>query len=389
MKIIYIANIRFPTERAHGLQVAYMCRYFADLGIELELWVPARRNHLKADPFSYYGLKENFAVRRFWCLDLLFLSPFIPKIFFHLATKTFARSVYFALKKTHYDVIYSRDWLMARELLSRDLPVFWEVHTLPEKFSEADWQILQKSAGLIAISRSLKNQLVLHGIPEDKVIVAPDGVDLEPFANLPSQIEARKELGLPLDRKIIMYTGHLYEWKGASTLLCTAAFEGFRDRVVLVFIGGMEKDVRKFRRKSGIGPNVLILGHKPHAEIPRYLRAADILVLPNSGTTEISRRHTSPLKLFEYLASGKPIIASDLPSLREILDENSAIFFVADDSESLRDAILKALHNPELCAKMTRHNWDKVQEFTWDKRAKRILDFAAKHHGAFSHHSRS
>ena len=119
------------------------------------------------------------------------------------------------------------------------------------------------------------------------------------------------------------------------------------------------------------------MGYKPHAEIPYWLKAADILVLPNTEKDHFSEYYTSPLKMFEYMASKRPIAASDLPSIRDILNEENAIFFEPDNAESLASAINQLLEDEVFAKKITHQAHQDVQKYTWDNRAKEILDLIA------------
>jgi glycosyltransferase involved in cell wall biosynthesis len=112
--------------------------------------------------------------------------------------------------------------------------------------------------------------------------------------------------------------------------------------------------------------------------MPIFQKSADILVIPNSGKEDISRLYTSPMKLFEYMASGVPVVASDLPSIREILSENNSVLFIPDDANSLADAIKKILGNPALADKISKQALSDVQKYTWNNRAKEIISFITK-----------
>lgn len=107
----------------------------------------------------------------------------------------------------------------------------------------------------------------------------------------------------------------------------------------------------------------------------KFLKAADILVLPNVPTSEESVKYTSPVKLFEYMASGVPIIASDLPSIREILNEQNAILVRADDPAALAEDINKVLQDNELSNSISKQALIDVKDHTWENRAQKIIDF--------------
>ena len=116
-----------------------------------------------------------------------------------------------------------------------------------------------------------------------------------------------------------------------------------------------------------------LLPHRPHAEMPKLLASASVLVLPTSAKYPIGREQTSPIKAFEYLAAGKPIVVADVPSSREVFDEKTAIFFKPDDPEDCARAIrtVLALDPREMVAAQAVL----VASRTWKNRALKILNF--------------
>lgn len=365
--IYYIANVRLPTEKAHGIQIMKMCEAFAVLGNEVELVTPWRFNPIKKDPFEYYGVKKIFKINKLPSLDLVCCG----KIGFFIQTITFLISARFFLLFNKYDVLYTRE--QAAGLFFKKFIL--EIHYLPQKiifFHKIFWK---KAAGLVVLTKFLKKRLVEEGISEHKILVAPDGVDVEKFKIQSSKLKTREELNLPQDKKIILYTGHLYKWKGVDTLLQAA--RQFSNEFLFVFVGGTEKDIKnfKFQISNYELQNTLVVGHRPHQEIPYWLKAADVLVLPNSTKEKISQFYTSPLKLFEYMASGVPIVTSDLPSIREILNEKNALLVAPDNPQSLADGIIKVLKNPDFSDKISKQAYLTVQNYTWQKRAEKILEF--------------
>jgi len=370
VKIVYIANARIPTEKAHGIQIMKMCEAFSLAGLEVKLVAPWRFNKIKESPFDYYEIKRNFKIRKLPSLDLIPLG--LPKIGFWIQSLNFAKSVFFYLLFTKEKNIYTRDILPLFFLSFFRKNLVYEAHTFSTHFSLYRG-FFQRVKAVVVINQQLKNLFAEKGVPIDKILVAPDGVDLREFNLKESQEECRQRLNLPLDKKIVVYTGHFYEWKGAQILADAARF--FEKNVLFVFVGGTKKDERRFKDNNRNLKNILILGHQPHSEIPYYLKAADVLVLPNSAREKISRYYTSPIKMFEYMASQKPIVASDIPSVREILSEKSAILVRPDSPQDLAKGIEKALKSPNFSARISARAYQDVQEYTWQKRTESIIDF--------------
>jgi len=367
-KLIYIANIRLPTEKAHGIQIMEMCNAFADQGLEVELIVPNRTNPIKEDPFVYHDVKRNFLIRRLPTWDLVRFG----KIGFLIQMFSFSESVaWFALFKKG-TLFYTRDEVIAVYLKLLGKRVMWEAHQ-GQKNIAIRLLILLK-VKMVTITEALKDLYVSMGAQKELFLVAPDAVDLEQFSIPQTKIEARTRLGFVADDKIVLYTGHLYSWKGADTL--AQAGRLLQNGAGLYFLGGTEKDIVSFKEKYAEIKSVHILGRKPHHEMPMYMRAADILTIPNSAKEDISRFYTSPMKLFEYMASGTPIIASNLPSLREVLDDSRAYFFMPDDPENLAHAIDMVFNNYEEAKTKASKALELAGEYSWEKRARGILNFS-------------
>jgi glycosyltransferase involved in cell wall biosynthesis len=140
------------------------------------------------------------------------------------------------------------------------------------------------------------------------------------------------------------------------------------------FVGGNPKSVLEYKAKF-TSPNLHFLGYRPHKEIPIWQKSADCLVIPNTAKEDISKYYTSPMKLFEYMASGVPIVASSIPSIMEIVSEKEVTFFEPDNKESLKDKIVRVLQDIEGMRELTTNARNKVQNYTWEKRAKKIIKF--------------
>ncbi|TSC96014.1 MAG: group 1 glycosyl transferase [Parcubacteria group bacterium Athens1014_10] len=427
MKIIYLADIRIPTEKAHGIQIMKMCEALRDANIprtfskneylsekisgsgslsasfrqkayffiekmrgkrihtndtnkiEIELIVPKRFNFIKEDPFEYYSVKKIFKIKKIFCFDLTFFGPVLKSFAFRWSSFWFGFFSSWHAIFHQADIIYSRDFPPMFFLSFFKNNLVYEMHTFSRNpfFYKI---IFTKTKKIIVITHKIKEFLIKEGVEKNKILVAPDGVDLKEFEIQATREECRKKLNLPLDKKIILYTGHLFEWKGAAVLLEAARkFEILnpKSETLFVFVGGTEKDINNFKLQIANLKlnNILMIGHRPHIEIPYWLKAADVLILPNSAKEKISQFYTSPMKMFEYMASQKPIIASELPSIKEVLNENNAILVESDNFKALARGIEKALKDNELSDKISQRAYSDVQDYTWQKRAENILNF--------------
>lgn len=375
MKIIYINNSRLPTERAHGYQIGKMCEAFAAAGAEVELWYPARQSQIKEDVFNYYDLKPIFRTVEIKSFDWLRFHEYLGKPSFWLHSLFFFVRLFFK-KVDSAAIIYTRNIEISWLFNLKKHKVVYESHCWPESKAGLFKYFANSNEKVIAITAALKKLYLADGFKANKVLLAPDGVDLAEFGSRLAKAEARQKAGLPLNKKIAVYAGHLYEWKGAQILADAAGLLG--SEVLVVFVGGTPWDLKKFKNKNSALENILITGHVKHSLVPFYLRAADVLVLPNLGREKISSAYTSPLKLFEYMASERPIVASDLPSLREVLNENNSLLVEPGRAESLAGGIKRVLSDPELGGKIAARAGEDARKYSWEKRAERIMEFIAE-----------
>ncbi len=372
MKLIYIANARIPTEKAHGIQIIKMCEAFANADVNVDLILPTRKNNdfKDADVYTYYNVKNNFTITKIKTPDPTFLFKFPSGTYIKIQTLLFIKSLnrYLRQQKLKDTILYTRDQYLLPLLFKFSDKVVWEAHDLPGKKERyvSFWSSCYK---IITITKSLKADLITLGVDENKILTAPDGVDLNQFSQAKG---SREELGLPLNKKLILYSGHLFDWKGAHILAKAADF--FSDDFQIAFLGGTDEEIKKFKEEYQ-KKNIKVIGRVRQDEVPKYLSVADVLVLPNSANKKISTNYTSPLKLFEYLASGRPIVASALPSIKEILNANNSILVEPDNPHTLATGIKKILEDKELGKKISGQALEDVKQYSWDKRVKNILDF--------------
>ncbi len=377
MKLIYLANVRIPTEKAHGLQIMKMGEAFKKQEVDIELVVAKRINYQleHVDPFYYYGIETKFPLRKIWLIDLVASNLSSRKLFVLIQNTSFAFSALFYLFGKKFDLIYSRDEFSLFFLSFFKKNLVLELHTFPRSKLSIYKFLFKRIKKIVVITNQLKKLVMSLGIEEDKIVVSPDGVDLKQFQVEDSKDKCRERLNLPLDKKIILYTGHLFDWKGVYVLAQSSQY--LASDCLIVFVGGMEYDrkkVKKFIEEKKL-KNILLVNHQPPQKIPYYLKAADVLVLPNSGKKAISVHYTSPIKMFEYMAARKPIVASDLPSIREVLNPANSILVAPDVALELADGIKKALSDTNFVQTIVSRAFKDVQKYSWENRARNILKF--------------
>ncbi len=375
--LMYVSNGNLPSKMAHTIQVAKMGQALAQKLENFELVtggdISSTLKGMDADFFSWYGLHHKFKLVRL-PIHLKVNYPFPPdyqcQTFFKLAV------LYACLKSP--SLVYTRDSRTAELLLSIGIPILYEQHH-PMTANSADRLLLgnKNLIGFVTISPQLGETYVEYGLSSKKLLIAHSAVDPTNFLPYQSKESARQKLSLQQYEKIVLYSGHLYDYKGVPTILETALV---MPEYTFILVGGWESDVLRVKETCSHKNihNVCTVGHVPQSELAAYLYAADVLLLPTSSSWE-QAQSTSPLKLFEYMSVKRPIVASALPNIMTILrnGENS-LLAVPDEPESFRSAIEKLFFNPTLVAYITENAFQKVQNFTWDNRAENILNFAIK-----------
>lgn len=361
-KLFYIANVRLPTEKAHGMQIMKSCEALARAGLHVELAVPRRKNPMEADPFLYYSVERNFIITSLPVIDTVKfgrLGFLLELLSFLIAARLYLRG-----KK---GVLYTREEAVGLFFKTFAL----ETHIFPHHVGFFRRAIFRQASAHFVLTSFIKKKFIEMGISENRICIAPDAVDLRLFDLPLSKAAARESLRLPSEKKIILYAGSffLYDWKGVDTFL--EASGEFNENSLFVLVGGNEREVKEAKAKWGRS-NMLFLGYQPPRSIPAYLKAADVLVIPNKKGSTASEHYTSPLKLFEYMASGRPIVASRLPSLEEVVSEKEVLFFEPNDPNDLARAIRRVLDDETFTESLAQNARKKVEAFTWDARMQNV-----------------
>lgn len=371
MNIFYVSFVRFPNEKAHGKQIKEVCNAMAAAAdTALVLVIPTRATEITDAEF---GLDARISVVRIPTIDFAsfkkinyFTWCVSVSIFAFLAGFYVVWQVLIGKKP----VVITREYFCALIPSIFRIPTVWETHRGQWNKSIALAARLQ--VHFFVISKGLRDLYVDKGIDASQITLLPDGVDLRRYQNLPSREQARLELKIDNQKLIAIYNGHLEAWKGIDTLAAAAVQLPANSEVI--FMGGTDEAIKTFRLQHSDNKIISIIGRRDDDVRPVFLRAADALIIPNSAQNEISVKYTSPLKLFGYMATGVPIVASDLPSIREILSEEEAFFAEPDNPASFAKMVTYIKNNPKEAARRAANAQALVGQYSWDVRAQKSID---------------
>lgn len=382
-KLVYLSNARVPSEKANTKQSMSQCEALGKL-LNVEFWHPIRRSALAVpDVYDFYGVTHTFALRPLWCIDNESLRRVSARAAFFLQASTFliACSIR-AMQAPRGTVVYSRnpfDLVIALMLrfLRRDTSFFFEDHDgVLRRFAALKKLFLRQVDGIVVTTTLHAKALTEAGVSAAKIVTCPNAVRL---SSLEAGVAHRREAPFH-----IVYAGNLFPWKGVFVLADAAAH--LPENYQVVFIGGSpetEQPFKQYLAETGRTDRVVVRGYVPPREVPRALAAADVLVLPNSATRDVSATYTSPLKLFEYMAAGRPIVASDVAAVRDVLvHECNALLVPPDDARALAEGIRRVCEDSSLGAKLAAQARRDVEGRTWDNRAAHIAQFITRHRRA-------
>jgi glycosyltransferase involved in cell wall biosynthesis len=370
VKILYLSPGNLPSLWAHTFQVARMAEALAQLA-EVELVtartvLPSRVN--RVDLRDWYALGERLRIVR-----LPVHLRWRGACFTHEFCARFDRAAVWYARVRRSDLVYARSVGAGVRCAALGLPTVVESHMPPDHpaFGVLRGAFTHSALiGAVTVTPALRDAWVRAGIPAERIRVSPDAVDLGRFAGAPSAAAARTAIGLPREGPLAVYCGHLYEEKGAPVLVDAARR---LSKVALHVVGGWPEDVARLRERARGCESVRFAGFVASSQVPLHLAAADVLVLPNSGRFPQALT-TSPLKLFEYMAARRPIVATRIPAFAGLLRHGENAWLVAPDSpEALADGIERVLASPSLAEQLSEQAWCDVQQYTWKRRAAEIL----------------
>jgi glycosyltransferase involved in cell wall biosynthesis len=370
MKIGCITTSIIPSKTANSIQAVKVCHALKQCGQDVHLWVPEFQRADWQEIASIYGISDRFEIT--WI-------PFDQRLKqYDFSYKAVNQAIDWGA-----DVIYT--WALQAAFLGNMLrkPIAMEFHDFPMGFMGPKlFRMLMRlpAEKLImtttrALAEGIEQRYRISFDPDD-LQIAPNGTDPERYDGLPSPAMSRKNLGLP-SGFTVGYTGHFYPGRGMDLLTAIAKA---LPRINFLWVGGMDKHIAPWKETlaSQDIQNVTITGFIPNSQLPQYQAAADILVMPYAQKIEGSSGGNiapviNPMKMFDYLSAGRPIIASNIPVFHEVLNSNLAVFCDPDDAEAWSSAIEMLSKDRLLRQSMRVAALDTAEKYSWKNRATRSI----------------
>ena len=369
MKLVYISDSIIPSRSANSIHVMKMCQAFALNGHKVILLAPEIKGFQEKgvkDVFSYYNVGRCFHIQKIPCMNI-YGRPLFYGLF----------QAPFFLFKFKPDMVYGRSVFGCFSSAFMGFPTIYEAHA-PMSYELGITQWFQKKLfktrnffKLVVISNALKQmyQKTL-AVKNINIFVAHDGADV------PDKSLIEKNWPGRADALQVGYVGHLYQGRGIELIFEVAKKNSDVD---FHLMGGTSDDICFWNCRNQL-KNMFIHGFIPPGKVAKYRNRCDILLAPYQEECAVSggRGNTaafmSPLKIFEYMSSGKSIIASDLPVLREVLGQNNSMLVAPDNVGAWSQAIFR-LKESKIRKQISDNAYhDFVNNYTWKKRAQRVLE---------------
>ncbi len=395
MKVLYATSARVPGSKAHCSQIAQMCRSFQNVGVDIELLRPGRARlavYGSKTIKEWYGFESEFPNQKLNCIDFLSGLPAgLPGPFYSLAFNTMVRTFNRSLLKylKHYQgeySLYTRDQLVFLKLAKAfpDVKKIMEFHHLEQKpvsTHNKESKIIFAASGIVVLTSIMKEMLIARGYSEERILVESSAVDPEAFPGTALREESRKKLKLSGSGKIVSYIGNFHTLgleKGLDTIVQSIPLVTQKhEDVSFYFVGGPMKYAENYissLQEDGVDDRYYhFFDRQAYKDMHLWLAAADVLVMPLPDHPRFSN-NCSPMKIFEYMTSGRPMVMSDLPAFRDVLKhEKNALLVSPGSAEEFSAAVLRLLEDPVLATKLADNARNDVKEYSWDARAKRIV----------------
>lgn len=371
MKIIHLLPVkRFQFVNADNIYYSNLIEHFSKiLGLDYLLIIGSQAKWQFKD-VNLLNLKLRVWGKDAW---LYFRLPYVYYFFWF---------VYFMLTnkiKSSETIFFSSDpnatliLIWWRKIFRCKFKICYDWHSLFNNFK--DGFISKNSDCLITTSEKLKKSIVERfGINSNKIQVVYGGVDILGYQNV---LNSRLELGLPKNKKLIGYVG-LFKTMGMEKGIKTMveALKYLSQEVAMVFVGarpGQAEEYIKIAKTFQVEDRCIFIDMQPTEKMPAYEKAMDILVIPYPNKPHF-RDFGFPMKVYEYMASRRPIIYSKLELVEEVIGD-CAVGFKADNAKDLAKKIIEVEKNKAHHSALAEKAYEKVKEYSWQKKAEKIINF--------------
>ena len=389
MKIAYLYIVDLNLNSASVNQTLNMVNAFADHAEVhfLSSWIKQKDidNRL-----IFFALPKKFSLKR---MPIIWLKNAKIKRLERISRLLYVLFCLIYIRFNNYDLIYTRDFSFVYFLsllpsfLRPKSPVIYEPHkiyyeSLPNVSQQQEAKALATARLFVPTTVGCQEDLeeIFH-IPHTKMYQHANGVNLETFEKITASPILSEKYPRTKGKKIILYTGTFLDWKGVDTLVKATRYIQHSDYMILL-IGGFGKDrqtIEKLIEEEGAKEQIIVDGFLSQQELIAILKQADLAIIPNRLDAE-GNKYTSPLKTYEYLAVGLPIVCSDLYSMRQILVENeNALFFEPENEQDLAAKIDLILEDDTLQKQLSQNNKKAAPLHSWQKRAAQIIAFIKLH----------
>lgn len=386
MKILY--HFRTQGSGAEGVHIAGIAKAFEALGHQVKFSSPTGvdpRKTAGANPFRNIGHRSLLAR----------LAAHAPGFVFEMMEMAYNAVAWWRNRKLlstgEYGLIYERHafFLCSTAFLARSfgIPLVVEVNELPGDervralplFTSlarlADRLSFTRASLVVVVSPHLKRRVEALGVPGERVIVLPNAVSEE---SLNEQVDASPALDrFPLEGCVVIgFVGWFVAWHQLDRLIreFAALHKEFpHSRLLLVGDGGLKGELQDLAHASGVADHVIFTGSVPHREVPAYVEAMDICVVPHSNA------YRSPIKLFEYMARGKAVLAPNTEPIAMAAHHNgNALLFDPESAASLRQQLRRLLEDANLRVRLGTAARESVEaRHTWTENARVVLESVA------------
>lgn len=274
-------------------------------------------------------------------------------------------------------IVYTRHWNFAKTAIKYGVPAIYEHHHYEDKQFKAEIVNNPLLLVVVTVADTVRESLVQSGMPREKILKLHSGFNQSFLLRYPEKAqEWREKLLLNERQSLVVYSGALYRFKGIDLLIEVA-----RDlpKIQFVFVGGSQSQVQSYQqlaREKGVR-NVTFLGYILHEQLPSLLQAADVLAHPHCSGEAAT--FTSPLKFFEYMASGTPIVATKIPPLIEFKSSGAiAGWCEPDNPREFAQCLQQVLEKYPRKVEGYTNNFDFVGQFSWENRITNIMSRVEK-----------